>query len=145
MPLRVLRTFLPLEIGLSSPCTAAPSFDTAAGLDPKPENTTLPIERFIARHMMIDRITPLVPTRQPATIRTLLLITKPAAHAASPDRLFNIAITTGMSPPPIGMTIVQPSTSDKIGRRETRLGSHRDRQRRRTRFQRPPCLEPSRH
>jgi len=68
--------------------------------------------RFIALHMMAERMTPLVPTRQPATMSTLLLMMKPAAHAARPERLFSIAMTTGMSPPPIGMTSVQPSTSE---------------------------------
>ena len=58
--------------------------------------------------MMIVRMTPLVPTKQPATMSTLLVITKPAAQAASPDRLLSMEMTTGMSPPPMGMTSVIP-------------------------------------
>jgi len=66
----------------------------------------------MALHMIIVRITPLVPTRQPATINTLLVMTKPAAHAARPERLLSIEMTTGMSPPPMGMTRVQPRTRE---------------------------------
>ena len=52
---------------------------------PKPLNSTLPRERFIALHMMLVRMMPLAPTRAPVMISRLLRITKPAAHAASPE------------------------------------------------------------
>ena len=48
-------------------------------------NNTLVSERFMALHMMFVRMIPAAPTREPATIRMLLLIAKPAAHAARPE------------------------------------------------------------
>ncbi len=102
------------EMGLSSPFIASPAASPppAAGAEPKPENNTFASERFIALHMMAVRMRPLVPTRQPATMSTLFSITKPAAHAARPESELSIEITTGMSPPPMGMTSVHPSTSE---------------------------------
>ena len=55
---------------------------------------------------------PLAPTRQPATMSTLLLMTKPAADAAKPESELSSEITTGMSPPPIGITAAKPSSSE---------------------------------
>jgi hypothetical protein len=52
---------------------------------PKPENSTLASERFIALHMICVRMMPEAPTSAPATIRTLLLTAKPAAQAARPE------------------------------------------------------------
>ena len=49
---------------------------------PKPLKRTLPRLRFIALHMMPVRISPEAPTRGPETIRTVLLMMKPAAQAA---------------------------------------------------------------
>ena len=60
--------------------------------------------------MILVRIKPLAPTRAPATMRTLFKITNPAAHAASPEKLFSKAITTGISAPPIGITNKIPNT-----------------------------------
>jgi hypothetical protein len=51
---------------------------------PKPPKTTFKIERFMARHMMIERIVPLAPTSAPVTIKRSLASTKPAAAAAQP-------------------------------------------------------------
>ena len=56
--------------------------DEALAILPK---TTLANDLFIALHIMLVRINPLAPTKAPATIRTLLLITKPAAEAARPE------------------------------------------------------------
>jgi len=52
---------------------------------PKPPNTTLRIERFIARHMMMLRIAPLEPTSAPVTMSRSLPSMKPAAAAAQPE------------------------------------------------------------
>ena len=44
---------------------------------PNAPNRTLRKERFIARHMMIERIRPEAPSSAPATISSLLSSTKP--------------------------------------------------------------------
>ncbi len=51
---------------------------------PNAPNSTLVNERFIARHMMMERIRPLEPSSAPAVTRSLLLSTKPIATAESP-------------------------------------------------------------
>ena len=65
-------------MALASPVTARLP---AMVLAPNPAKKTLVIERFIALHMISVRMTPLAPTRQPATISTVFRITKPAAAA----------------------------------------------------------------
>ena len=52
---------------------------------------------------------PDAPTSEPEMIKTLLLITKPAAAAANPEYEFSKAITTGMSAPPIEITSSTPN------------------------------------
>ena len=42
------------------------------------------------------------------------MITNPAAQAANPEKLFNKAITTGMSAPPIGITKRIPKIKAKL-------------------------------
>ena len=54
-------------------------------------------------------MSPDVPTRQPDTTSTVLLIAKPANAAASPDRAFRKEIITGISPPPMHTTRVIPA------------------------------------
>ena len=56
---------------------------------------------------------PLAPTRDPATINTLLSNNKPAKAAAIPDRELSKEITTGISPPPIGITNPMPAARVK--------------------------------
>jgi len=51
----------------------------------KPENSTFESERFIALHMIWVKMIPDAPTKDPATISTLLSIAKPAAQAAKPE------------------------------------------------------------
>ena len=68
----------------------------------------------MALHMIFVRIKPLAPTRDPATINTLLVITKPAAQAANPEKLLSKAITTGISAPPIGITNKIPNKNDRV-------------------------------
>jgi hypothetical protein len=75
-------------------------------------NKTFVSERFIALHMMLVRITPDAPTRDPAIISTVLLMTKPVAAAAKPEYEFKRAITTGMSAPPIDSVRSTPKTPD---------------------------------
>ena len=55
---------------------------------------------------------PDVPSSAPATISSLLLSTKPIAAADRPAYAFRIAITVGMSAPPIGMISSTPNSSD---------------------------------
>ena len=66
------------------------------------------IERFIASAISLVRIAPDAPTSAPAMIRTGLPSTKPAIAAAVPVNEFRRLMTTGMSAPPIGRTIVMP-------------------------------------
>ena len=56
----------------------------AAWTWPKAPNSTLVNERFIALHMMIDRIRPDDPSSAPAMISSLFSSTKPIATAARP-------------------------------------------------------------
>jgi len=68
-------------------------------------------ERFIALHMMMARMRPLDPSRAPAVIRSLLSNAKPIATAESPAYEFRIAMTVGMSAPPIGMISSTPKSN----------------------------------
>ena len=69
------------------------------------------IERFMASAMSLVRIAPDAPTSAPATMRTVLSTTKPAIATAVPVKALSSEMTTGMSAPPIGRTIVTPTTS----------------------------------
>ena len=66
------------------------------------------IERFIASAMSLVRIAPEAPTRAPAMISTGLPRTKPAIAAAVPVNELSRLMTTGISAPPMGRTIVIP-------------------------------------
>ena len=68
-------------IGLASPSTAFPPEELA----PNPLNNTFPRDLFIALHIILVRIIPLAPTRDPATINRLFCMTNPAAQAAIPE------------------------------------------------------------
>src|SRR5690625_7078743 len=57
---------------------------------------------------MLVRIRPAAPTRAPLMIRRLFPRTKPAIDAASPEYELSSEMTTGMSAPPIGMTVATP-------------------------------------
>ena len=63
---------------------AAPRGRPWSGSCPNAPNSTLVNERFMALHMMIERIRPLEPSSAPATISSLLSSTKPMAHADRP-------------------------------------------------------------
>ena len=64
---------------LALPAAGAPS---AA---PKPPRITLKNDRFIALHMMYDRIAPDEPTSEPAMISIGLFSEKPMPAAAQPE------------------------------------------------------------
>ena len=73
---------------------------------------------------MIVRINPLAPTNEPATIKTLFNNISPAKAAAIPEKEFNKEITTGISPPPIGITNPIPPSKVRIKRivKKSKLG-----------------------
>ena len=96
-------------MGLTSPCSTELD-EVSSETDPNPLNKTFANDLFIALHMIFVKISPLAPTKAPATINTLFSITKPAAQAAKPEKLFNKAMTTGISAPPIGITKRTPRT-----------------------------------
>src|ERR1700709_1820978 len=90
-------------------CSFAPSVAAAPPSLPKPPRSTLKNERFIARHMMYDRIAPDEPTSEPAIISIGLFNEKPIPAAAQPEYEFSMDTTTGISAPPIGMMISTPT------------------------------------
>ena len=79
---------------------------------PNAPKSTLVNDRFIARHMITDRIRPDDPSSAPAVMSTLFSSTKPIATADSPAYAFSSEMTVGMSAPPIGMISSTPKTSD---------------------------------
>jgi hypothetical protein len=90
-----------------------PSETGAAGESPvpNPPTTMFGIERFIASAISLVRMVPDAPTRAPAMMSTLLPMTKPAIATAVPVNALSNEITTGMSAPPIGSTIMTPNAS----------------------------------
>ena len=65
----------------------------------------------MALHMMMARIRPLDPSSAPAVMSSLLSSAKPIATAESPAYPLRMAITVGMSAPPIGMIRRMPNAS----------------------------------
>ena len=78
---------------------------------PNAPNTTFVIVRFIAWPIIWVSSVPDAPTSMPAMISTLFASTKPVEAVARPVNAFRSEITTGMSAPPIAITICTPSTS----------------------------------
>ena len=66
-------------------CSCAPAAPAAGASPPKPPRMTLKKERFMALHMMYDRMAPDEPTRDPAMISMALLSEKPIQAAAQPE------------------------------------------------------------
>src|SRR5471032_2499912 len=99
------------EPDLTGRCSCAPAGPPAAASPPKPPRITLKKERFIALHMMYDRIAPDEPTSEPAMISMALLSEKPMPAAAQPEYELSIDTTTGMSAPPMGMMMSTPSAN----------------------------------
>ena len=79
---------------------------------PKAPNSTFVNERFIALHMITDRMKPDDPSSAPAVISSLLSSTNPIATAERPAYELRSEITVGMSAPPIGRISSTPNTSD---------------------------------
>ena len=61
--------------------------------------------------MIWVRMTPLAPTREPAMMSRGLSSTNPAVDAASPEKAFSRAITTGMSAPPMATVPSTPKSA----------------------------------
>ena len=89
----------------------SPLADVVVVSPPNAPNSTLANERFIAFDIRIDNRNPDAPSSAPQMMRMLLPIAKPVAAAASPQYELSSATTTGMSAPPIGITISTPSTA----------------------------------
>ena len=91
---------------------------------PKPPTMMFRTDRFMASAMSLVRIAPEAPTRAPAMMSTGLPRTNPAMAAAVPVNELSRLMTTGMSAPPIGRTIVTPKISagqhDETEERERR-------------------------
>ena len=83
----------------------------ASSLAPKPENSTLASERFMALAISSVSSEPAAPTTVPAMIIAALPSTKPSKATAKPVRALYSEITTGISAPPIGVVMKMPSTS----------------------------------
>src|SRR5512140_614265 len=69
---------------------------------PKAPNSTLAKERFIALHMITDRMRPEEALTAPAIISRRFSRAKPIAAQAAPAYEFSNAMTVGISPPPMG-------------------------------------------
>ena len=97
---------------------------TALSPVPNPPMMMLASDRFIASAISLVRMLPEAPTRAPATISAQFPITKPAIATAVPVNAFSSEITTGMSAPPIGSTIMIPNPSEASTRTSStgRLG-----------------------
>lgn len=96
---------------------------TAVGV-PKPPNRTFVSDRFIATHIMYDRIEPETPISDPTVVRSGLLSMKPSATKAKPLYAFSTVMTTAtpvsngikvhsggnlrISAPPIAAVVVYP-------------------------------------
>ena len=66
-------------------CSFEPCAAPVSVSPPKPPRMTLKNERFIALHMMYERIAPLEPTSEPAMISIELFREKPIPAAAHPE------------------------------------------------------------
>jgi len=66
------------------------------------------IERFIARHMRMERMNPEEPSSEPVMIWILLSSMNPIAASVRPAYEFSRAMTTGMSAAPMGRTSMTP-------------------------------------
>lgn len=69
-------------------------------------------DRFMALHIMYDRMAPELPMRAPTMVIKLLFSMKPSAQRAHPEYELSTVITTGMSAPPMAAVKVTPITVD---------------------------------
>ena len=91
--------------------STGPPTATAVSPVPNPPTMMLASDRFIASAISLVKMPPDAPTRAPATISAQLPMTKPAIATAVPVNAFSSEMTTGMSAPPIGSTIMTPNAS----------------------------------
>ena len=63
-------------------------------------------------HIILVKISPEAPTKDPLIINPLFPIKNPVAVAAMPEYEFSNEITTGISAPPIGTTKPIPNMKD---------------------------------
>ena len=66
----------------------------------------------MASAISLVKIPPEAPTSAPAMIMAQLPMTKPAIATAVPVNAFSSEMTTGISAPPIGITIETPKISE---------------------------------
>ena len=92
--------------------STGPPMATAVSPVPNPPTMMLVSDRFIASAISLVRMLPEAPTSAPATISAQFPMTNPAIATAVPVNAFSSEITTGMSAPPIGSTIITPNPSD---------------------------------
>ena len=92
--------------------STGPPMATALSPVPNPPTMMLASDRFIASAISLVRMLPDAPTSAPAMISAQFPMTKPAIATAVPVNAFSSEITTGMSAPPIGSTIITPNASD---------------------------------
>ena len=85
---------------------------TAVSPVPNPPMIMLASDRFIASAISLVKMLPDAPTSAPATISAQFSMTKPAIATAVPVNAFSSEMTTGMSAPPIGSTIITPKPSE---------------------------------
>ena len=93
------------------PATPGPSARATLAGVPNAPKTTFAIERFIALPIICVSRLPDAPTSVPAMMRTLFESTNPVDAVARPVNAFRSEITTGMSAPPIAITICTPRMS----------------------------------
>src|SRR5450830_1752958 len=90
-------------------CSCAPATPATGAAPPKPPRMTLKNERFMALHMMYDRIAPEEPTNDPAMISIELFSEKPMPAAAPAVHVLSTDPTTAIPAPPMGMLISKHS------------------------------------
>ena len=71
---------------------------------------------FIDLAIISVKTNPEAPTKQPATIKAVLVSKTPADAAAIPENELSKDITTGISPPPMGRTKANPANKDMMRR-----------------------------
>jgi hypothetical protein len=93
---------------------AAPSARATLPAVPNAPNTMLASDRFIALPIIWVSRLPDAPTSVPEMMSTLFERTKPVDAVARPVNAFRSEITTGMSAPPMAITICTPRMSETI-------------------------------
>merc|ERR1719285_1511391 len=101
------------DVSVCSSCTTSPSLAVGAAMFHPPKRTLTKL-RFIATHMIYDRIAPLEPTKAPTIVRRSLFMINPSAQSAQPLYELSTVITTGISAPPIEAVVCAPSAPATI-------------------------------